>query len=73
MVHHYRITADVGGDRLINKTLISDFFRHGDPADMEKKYRVDLCDLPEGEVKISVTAVNSWDKESRTLEKIFSI
>lgn len=73
MVHHYRITVDAEGDRLINKTLISDFFRHGDPADMEKKYRVDLCDLPEGEIKISVTAVNSWDKESRPLEKTFSI
>ena len=73
MVHHYRITVDAEGDRLINKTLISDFFRHGDPADMAKKCRIDLCDLPEGEIKISVTAVNSWDGESQPLEKIFSV
>lgn len=73
MVHHYRITVDAEGERLINKTLISDFFRHGDPADMAKKCRIDLCDLPEGEIKISVTAVNSWDGESQPLEKIFSV
>lgn len=71
MVHHYKITATADGERFINKTMISDFFRHADTAEMTKNCRIDLCDLPKGDVKISVIAVNSWDKESDPLEKVF--
>lgn len=71
-VHHYLISVkNPSGDEIINKKMLTDFFRHALPCDMEKECRVDIGFLYDGEYEISIRAVNSWDKVSPAIcEKI---
>lgn len=66
LVHHYFITVkNASGNEVLDKKLITDFFRFAEPCEMATEYSVDVGDLADGEYTVDITAVNSWGKTSR--------
>jgi len=72
--HHYVvILTDADGNELKVKKILSDFYLADDPSQMKSGWSVPFGHLAAGSYQVSVKAVDSWDAESESLVKEFSI
>lgn len=72
--HHYVLTlSDAEGNEIMVKKILSDFYIADDPSQMKSGWSVPFGQLTAGSYKVSVKAVDSWDAESESLVKAFSI
>lgn len=73
--HHYILSF--GTTKVtVKKTvrILSDFYRHGETADMNKEWEYSMGTLtPGSEYEVSVIAVDSWGAESEKITKVFTV
>ena len=69
--HHYKVTVknkDTGAI-IINRNILSDFYRHAKRSDMKKEYSQFVGTLKSGTYSVTVTAYDSWGaKAEKTVE-----
>ena len=72
--HHYVVELkDNTGTTLTTKKILSDFYRHGDPADMKDSWDLSLGSLADGDYSVTVTAYDSWGAASAPVVVSFTI
>ena len=72
-VHHYVLTLKKGGNVVMTKKVLADFYRNPKASDMKKEWAVALGSLPAGEYEASLIAYDSWDLTSNTLTETFRV
>ena len=74
-VHHYiiNIMDKSSGVVLSTKSVLSDFYLKANPSDMSDTFTWSLGTLVDGEYKVSVVAVDSWDAVSNELVVEFKV
>ncbi len=74
--HHYELSLinNDTGKVLATYKILSDFYRHGDPADMKQEYSQVLGNLDPGKTyTMELVAIDSWGAVSETLTYEFTV
>lgn len=66
LIHHYVLTIKEGGTPVETRKILTDYYRHGQVADMASNYTVKLTSdyARGGKYEISLIAYDSWDRAS---------
>lgn len=72
-VHHYVVMVKQVRKLVVEKRILSDFYRCPDASDMKKEYEVKLGRLAPGKYEVYVTAFDSWGAEAAPVGKEFEI
>jgi len=73
-VHHYvLILASDAGETLCVKKYLSDFYLFPEPSLMKQEWDENLASLPAGKYIVTLSAFDSWDAMSNTLEQTVTI
>lgn len=72
-VHHYIVMVKQVRKLVVEKKILSDFYRCPDAADMKKEYEVKLGHLAPGKYEVYVTAFDSWGAEAAPVGQSFEI
>ena len=69
LIHHYVLTITEGGAVVETHKILTDFYRHGQVANMAKSYKVKLTyDYARGgKYQMSLVAYDSWDTASNEI------
>ena len=71
--HHYVLTLKKGGETLVTKKILSDFYRSAQPSDMKKEWSCNMGDFASGDYTLSLVAYDSWDAASSEVSISFTI
>ncbi len=71
--HHYVIDMTRNGEALKTLKILSDFYLHGDPADMKPIWEESLGHYTAGTYEVTLQAIDSWGAVSEKLKTHFEI
>lgn len=72
-VHHYVVMVKQVRKLVVEKRILSDFYRNPQPSDMKKEYEVKLGSLAPGKYEVYVTAFDSWGAEAAPVGRSFEV
>ena len=72
-VHHYVVIVKQLRKIVVQKNILSDFYRNPQPETMKKLYSIGLGSLPAGKYEVYVMALDSWGAESAPVGEVFEI
>ncbi len=71
-VHHYILTLKKGGQVVVTKRILSDFYRNPMPDCMKTTWEQSFGQLAAGDYELILVAEDSWGAQSTPLVKTFS-
>ncbi len=71
--HHYVIEVMQNGEKIKTLKILSDFYLHGNPADMKPVWKECLGRFASGTYEVTLRAVDSWGAESEKLQLCFAL
>ncbi len=72
-VHHYVLTLKKGSDVVWTRKYLADFYLYPKPDQMKKTWTSGMGGLVSGEYEVNLVAYDSWNAESNTLKKTFTV
>ena len=72
-VHHYVVMVKQVRKLVVQKNILSDFYRNPQASDMKKSYSVELGNLPAGKYEVYVVGLDSWGAESTPVGEAFEV
>lgn len=72
-VHHYELTLSREGRAMKTWKVLADFYLHPLPSQMKDEWSQSMGELESGSYSLALKAYDSWDAESGTLVKKFSV